>query len=81
MGAGGQHHATSALPLGLTYYSLYRRLGGPCGQSGQVWKTAPSGIDPRTVQPTASCYANYAILVHPHHIPQYHNLKKKHSLQ
>jgi hypothetical protein len=27
--AGGQHHASAALPLGKTRYPLYRRLGGP----------------------------------------------------
>jgi hypothetical protein len=35
---GGQHHATAALPQGKTRYPLYRRLGGPQGQSGRVRK-------------------------------------------
>jgi len=39
-------------------YPLYRRLGGPQGWSGQVRKT--QGFDPRTVQPVASRYTDYA---------------------
>jgi len=40
---------------------LYRKLGGPQGQSGQVWKISPPpGFDPRTVQPVASRYTDYA---------------------
>jgi hypothetical protein len=40
---------------------LYRRLGGPQGRSGQVQKISPPlGFDPRTVQPLASRYTNYA---------------------
>jgi hypothetical protein len=43
-----------------TRYSLYRRLDGPQGQSGQVWKISPPpGFDPRTVQPVASRYTDY----------------------
>jgi hypothetical protein len=38
-----------------TRYSLYRKLGGPQGRSGQVRKISyPPGFDPRTVQPVAS---------------------------
>ena len=49
------------LPLRKTRYPLYRRLGGPQGQSGQVQKISPPpGFDPRTVQPVASCYTNWA---------------------
>jgi hypothetical protein len=33
MGVGGQHHTLATLPLGKTWYPLYRRLGGPQGQS------------------------------------------------
>ena len=59
MGVGGQHHATAALPPGKTRYSLYRRLGGPQGRSGRVRKISPPpGLDPRTVQPVASRYAD-----------------------
>ena len=42
-------------------YPSYRRLGGPQGWSGQVWKISPPlGFDPWTVQPIASCYTDYA---------------------
>jgi hypothetical protein len=41
---------------------LYRRLGGPQGRSGRVRKISPPpGFDPRTVQPVASRYTDYAI--------------------
>ena len=50
----------SLLP-GKTRYPLYRRLGGPQGQYGQVRKISPPpGFDPRTVQPVASRYTDYA---------------------
>jgi hypothetical protein len=62
MGVGGQHHTLATLPLGKTPYPLYRRLGGPQGQSGQVWKISPPlGFDPRTVQTKARRYTDYAI--------------------
>ena len=49
------------LPPGKTRYPLYRRLGGPQGRSGQVWKISPPpGFDPRTVQPVASRYTDDA---------------------
>ena len=48
-------------PWGKTRYPLYRRLGGPQGRSGQVRKILPPlGFDPRTIQPVASRYTNYA---------------------
>jgi hypothetical protein len=40
-GGGGQHHAPAALPPGKTRYPLYRRLGGPQGQTGRVRKISP----------------------------------------
>jgi len=44
-----------------TRYPLYSRLGGPQGWSGQVRKISPApGFDPRTVQPVASHYTDYA---------------------
>ena len=47
------------LPPGKTRYPLYRRLGGPHGQSGQVRKiSSPPGFNPRTVQPVASRYTD-----------------------
>jgi len=33
---GVQHHTLAAVSLGQTQYPLYRRLGGPQGQSGWV---------------------------------------------
>jgi hypothetical protein len=42
-------------------YPLYRRLGGPQGRSGQLRKISPPpGFDPRTVQPVASHYTDWA---------------------
>ena len=65
MRVGGQRHAPAALPPGKTWYSLYRRLGGPQGQSGWVQKISPPlGFHPQTVQPAASCYTDYTILAH-----------------
>jgi len=50
-----------SLPPGKTRYPLYRRLGGPQGRSGQVRKISPPpGFDPRTVQPVASRYTDWA---------------------
>jgi hypothetical protein len=49
------------LPLGKTWYTLYKRLGGPQGWCQQLQKILPPpGFDPRTVQSVASCYTNYA---------------------
>jgi hypothetical protein len=57
MEVGGQRHGPAAFPPGKTWYSLYRRLGGPPGQSGCVQKILPSlGFDPRTVQPITTRY-------------------------
>ena len=42
-------------------YLLYRSLGGSQGRSGQVRKiSSPPGFDPRTVQPVASRYTDWA---------------------
>jgi len=50
-----------SLPPEKTQYPLYSRLGGPQGRSGQVQKISlPPGLDPRTVQPVASRYTDYA---------------------
>jgi len=62
MSVGGQRHAPVVLPPGKTRYELYRRLGGPQGRSGRVQKISPSpGFVPRTVQPVASRYTEWAI--------------------
>jgi len=51
--------------LGKSRYPLYRRLGGPHGRSGQVLKISPPpAFDPRTVQPVASRYTDYATRLH-----------------
>jgi len=56
-GVGGQRHAPAALPPGKTRYPLYRRLGGPHGQSGRCGKSRlPPRFDPRTVQPVETRY-------------------------
>jgi hypothetical protein len=48
-----------------TRYSLYRRLGRPQGRSGWLRKISPPpGFDPRTVQPVASRYTDWAIAAH-----------------
>jgi len=45
-----------------TQYPLYRRLGGPQGQSGRVQKISPPpGFDTQTFQPIASHYTDNAI--------------------
>ena len=65
MGVGGQHHAPTALPPAKTRYPMYRGLGGPHNRCGQVRKISPPpGFDPRTVQPVASRYTDWAIPAH-----------------
>ena len=55
----GQRHALAILPPEKTRYPLYRRLGGPQGQSGRVRKISPTlGFDLRIIQPVASCYTD-----------------------
>jgi len=46
------------LPPGMTRYPLYRRLGGPQGQSGRAENLVTTGIRPRTVQPVVSRYTD-----------------------
>jgi hypothetical protein len=59
-GVGGQHHASSALPQGMTRYPLYSRLSGPQGRSGRVRKISlPSGFNLRTVQSIVSRYTDW----------------------
>ena len=70
MGVDGQRLVSAALPRGKTRYQLYRRPGGPQGLSGLVQKTSPPpGFDPRTVQPVASRYTDWAIPAHSHTVP------------
>jgi len=57
MGVGGQSHIPAALPLRMTRYPYYRRLGGSQGRSGRVQKFSPPlGFDPGN-QPVASLRA------------------------
>ena len=45
-----------------TRYPLYRKLGGPQGQFGQVRKISPpEESNPLNVQPVASRYTDWAI--------------------
>jgi len=56
-GEGSASRPGRSLPPAKTRYTLYRRLGGPQGRSGQVRKISPPPeFDPRTVQPVASRY-------------------------
>ena len=65
MGVGVQRHAPAVLPPGKTRYPLYSRLGGPQDRSGPVRKISPlPGFNPRTVQPVASRYADYAVAIY-----------------
>jgi hypothetical protein len=61
---GGEGSASCpgrSLPPGKIWYHLYRRLGGPQSQSGQVRKILPPpGFNPRTIQPIASRYTDWA---------------------
>ena len=62
MELGGQRHASAALPSGKTRYTVYRRLGGPQGQSGRVRKISsppPPWLHRQTFQPVASRYTDY----------------------
>ena len=62
MRVGGQPHTPAALPPGKTRYPLYRRVVGPQGRSEKVRKISPPSVfDPRTVQPVASRYIDWAI--------------------
>ena len=64
-GWGGwpMQHSSCLVPRKETWYSLYRRLDGPWGRSGQVWKISPSpDFEPQTVQHVAS----YCNIRHPY---------------
>jgi len=55
---GGEWSAacpSHTLPPGKTRYPLYRRLGGPQGQSGRAGNLTPLGFDPRTVYWVGVC--------------------------
>jgi len=60
-GEGSASRPGRSFPPGKTRYPLYRRLGGSQGLSGQVRKISPPpGFDPRTVQPVACRYIDWA---------------------
>ena len=60
-GEGSASRPGRSLPPGKTRYPLYRRLGGPQGQSGQIRKISPPpGFDSRTVHSVASRYTDWA---------------------
>jgi len=60
-GEGSTSRPGRYFPPGKTRYTLNRRLGGSQGRSGQVRKISPPpGFDPRTVQPVASRYTDWA---------------------
>jgi len=60
MRVGGKRHAPAALPPGKTRYPLYRRLGGPQGRYGRVWKIwNPRRFDPRTDNNNNNTYLLY----------------------
>jgi len=82
MGVDGQCHILVALQPGMTWYSLYRGLGGPLGWSGQVQKVSlPPGFDLRTVQPVAICYTNYTITAHARKCTSEQNFPSKWTIQ
>jgi len=61
LGVGGQRHAPAVLPPGKNWYVLYKKLGGPQGQSGRVRKISLPllpGFNTRTFQPLASRYTH-----------------------
>jgi len=58
-------HPGLSTPRKGTWYAWYRRLGGPQGWSGQVWKISPTlEFDPWTVQPIEGRCTDCAILAH-----------------
>ena len=62
----GQRHVPAALPPGMTWYPLYKRLGGPQGRSGGMREISPpTGVrSPDRPAPIASRYTYCAIPAH-----------------
>ena len=60
-GEGSASRPGLSLPPGKTRYPLYRRLCVPLGRSEPERKMSPTGFDPRTAQPVASRYTDWAI--------------------
>ena len=62
-GCGWSTPRPSRFTPGKTRYPLYRRLGGPQGQSGRLRKILPlPGFDPQPIQSVASRYTDCAIV-------------------
>jgi hypothetical protein len=63
MGVGGHRHGPATLHPGNDPVPILKEAGwGPgAGLDGCGISRQPLGFDPRTVQPIASCYTNYAI--------------------
>ena len=63
-GVDGQRQNQNDLPSGESSIPIYRRLGGPQGRSGKVWRRenllSPLVIETRTVQTVASRYTDWA---------------------
>ena len=60
-GEGSASRPGRSLPPGKTRDPLYRNLGGPQGRSGQLREISPPPVfDPRTFQPVASRYTDWA---------------------
>jgi hypothetical protein len=57
---GGYCHAPVTLRLGMTRYPLYRRLGGPQGQSGRLQKISPP-TEVRSLDHTAHSESLYRL--------------------
>ena len=62
-GVGGQRHAPAALPPGKPGAHCIGGWVGPRAGLDRCGKLPPLGFDPRTVQPVASRYTDYAIPV------------------
>jgi hypothetical protein len=68
-GEGSVSRPGRSLPPEKTRYPLYRRLRGPQGRYVQVRKISPQpGFDPRTVQPVASRYIDWATPARSFHV-------------
>jgi hypothetical protein len=63
MGEGGQRHALDALPTGnrAGTHCAGNWMGPRTGMNGCGKSPSPTGFEPRTVQPVAGRYTDYAI--------------------
>lgn len=63
MGVDGEGHTQAALPPGMTWYILYRRLGGPCDWCGWVREIFPLlEFNLQIIQPIVKYCTDYAVL-------------------